>query len=62
MATTGIRYTIAVNVFVWILLAGLGIAWFMAYEAEEFVVSLYWVVITGLAIGYGDVVATDATG
>jgi hypothetical protein len=46
------RYPLVTNIVQWLIVAAIGVAFFMGYYEERFVVSLYWTVITGLAVGY----------
>jgi len=56
------RYPITFNVVQWLIIAAVGVTFFMGHYSHRFVLALYWVVITGLAVGYGDTSPAEETG
>jgi hypothetical protein len=57
MSHTKFRY------FVYLVVAmGVGVIFFTQHEGKTFLESLYWVVITGLAVGFGDLYPSDQPG
>jgi hypothetical protein len=57
MSHTKFRYSVYL-----VVAMGAGVIFFTQHEGKTFLESLYWVVITGLAVGFGDLYPSDQPG